>query len=158
MRSLALAVPILITLVGCPQKPPDRGTPTQDAASTTTVAPTPGVPATPDAAATAAPAASPTNAAPDDPMPDPITHPCVVTSAQFDIAFQDGDKTCQSDADCECIPLRVGSRHGCSGVTSKKAMAKLRALAKEFAKMKCSDTHKCAKQTCQPRCVSGQCQ
>jgi hypothetical protein len=158
MRPLALAVPVLLTLVGCPNKPPDGGPPTQDAASTTTVAPAPVMPATPDAAATAAPVATPTQTAREAPMPDPITHPCVVTSAQFDIAFGDGDKTCQSDADCECIPLRIGSRHACSGVTSKKTMVKLRALAKEFAEMKCDDTHKCAQQKCQPRCVSGQCQ
>ena len=154
MRPLALAVPTLLTLVGCPQKPPDRGAPTRDAASTTTL----GMPATPDAATTAAPIATPTQTVRDEPTPDPITHPCVVTSAQFDIAFQDGDKTCQSDADCECIPRRIGSRHGCSGVTSKKTMPKLRALAKQFAEMKCADTHKCAQQACQPRCVSGQCE
>ena len=91
-------------------------------------------------------------------MPDPITHPCVVTSAQFDIAFRDGDKSCKSDADCECIPHRVGSRHACSGVTSKQTGAKLRALAKEFLDMKCQDTRKCAQTKCAPRCVSGLCE
>lgn len=154
MRPLALATVTLLTLVGCPQKSPDQGAPTRDGKSPIAAPLAPGVPAT---TATAS-AATPAQAVNDEPEPDPVTHPCVVTSAQFDIAFQDGDKTCQSDSDCECIPLRIGARHGCGGVTSSKTMTKLRALAKDFAEMKCRDTHKCAQQRCQPRCVSGQCE
>jgi len=94
----------------------------------------------------------------EEPIPDPITHPCVVKSVQFDIAFRDGDKTCQRDSDCECIPARVGDKHACSGVTSKKTIAKLRTLQQEFTKLGCTDTRKCAQTVCQPRCEGGQCQ
>lgn len=100
----------------------------------------------------------PKPAAPDDPMPDPITHPCVVTAAQFDVAVREGDKSCQKDADCECIPERIGSRYACGGVTAKRNGAKLRELAKEFAAMKCESMRKCKQAKCEPRCVDGQCQ
>jgi hypothetical protein len=91
-------------------------------------------------------------------MPDPITHPCVVTSAQFDVAVAADDKSCKVDADCVCIPLRVGSRHGCSGIVSKKTIGKLLELEKEFQKLKCEATHKCKQAVCAPKCVSGVCQ
>jgi len=77
---------------------------------------------------------------------------------QFDIAFRDGDKSCQRDSDCECIPQRVGDKFACSGVTSKKTMGKLRELEKKFGEMKCTASAKCAKSVCQPHCASGQCQ
>ena len=118
-----------------------------------------GTPAVPTAPPTASGvAAAPKPAAPDDPMPDPITHPCVVTAAQFDIAVQEGDKSCNDDVDCECIPERIGSRYACGGVTAKKNGAKLRELAKSFTEMKCEPMRKCEQKTCTPRCVDGQCQ
>jgi hypothetical protein len=93
-----------------------------------------------------------------DPQPDPITHPCVVTAAQFDIEVRDGDKSCRSDADCECFPNGVGSKNACGGVTSKKSATKLRELALEYAKMKCTSQVECAKRACLPRCNGGTCQ
>jgi hypothetical protein len=127
----------------------ERGAPAPEAGAAPPVA-TASAPATPSAVATSVAGAT-------DPTPDPITHPCVVTSVQFDMALENGEKGCASDADCECIPPRIGEKFGCGGVTSKKTGAKLRALAAEFSRLGCKDTHKCKQTECRPRCAEGQC-
>lgn len=153
-RLLVVTLLTLPTLTACPrQAPPDPGTPGSDASP----AVTPTAEAAPPAVDTQTPPAT-ASATREAPMPDPITHPCVVTAAQFDIAFRDGDKSCAGDADCVCIPMQVGSQSACGGVTSKKTNAQLLTLEKEFRKDGCSDPRKCAQKACQPKCVSGQCQ
>jgi hypothetical protein len=143
-RTWTFLFPALLALVGCSRQPPERQ---------------PGADAAPSAAAASSAPTSPSaTPAREEPIPDPITHPCVVTSAQFDIAFRDGDKSCQTDADCECVPEGVSAKRTCGAVTSRKTGAKLRALAQEFTKMRCTPPHPCPQRACKPRCEAGSCQ
>lgn len=91
------------------------------------------------------------------PTPDPITHPCVVTAAQFDRELEEGDRSCTSPSDCECFPGGITKKAGCGGVTGGDSARKLHALASEFREDECKLVQQCAAQVCAPRCVDGQC-
>jgi len=113
------------------------------------------------ATATATPASTPANAPPKEappsaPEPDPITHPCVVAAAQYDIAIKEGSDACQSDADCGCYQGGIG-KSGCGGVLNKESVGKLGEIAKRFHDMKCKITTNCAAWRCQPKCDNGHC-
>lgn len=109
-------------------------------------------------AETSAPLAqsAPPAARPAEPTPDPITHPCVVAAAQYDIAIEKGSDACQGDADCGCYPGGIG-KSGCGGVLSSDSVRKLGEIAKRFHDMKCQSSSDCAAWACKPRCESGHC-
>lgn len=88
--------------------------------------------------------------------PDPITHPCMVTATQYDMAVSKGSDACQSDADCGCYQGGIG-KTGCGGVLSKDSVAKAEVLAKRYHEMKCPLTTQCAAWACQPKCIGGRC-
>lgn len=90
------------------------------------------------------------------PTPDPITHPCVVTAAQYSIAIEKGSDACASDADCGCYQGGIG-KSGCGGVLNKESVSKLDVIAKSFHAMKCQPSVDCAAWACQPRCEAGHC-
>lgn len=93
----------------------------------------------------------------DDPIPDPITHPCVVAAAQFDKALASADAGCQADTDCDCYPGGVTNKAGCGGVTSAAVAKELHRIAGEFNADGCDLVQQCAPQLCEPRCVKGSC-
>lgn len=116
--------------------------------------------ATPPAATTAptATTAKATRSArPSDPDPDPITHPCVVAIAQFEVALKAAPGACSAAADCACYPGGVGKLSGCGGVTDKVTANKLQTIASAYRKDGCSPTVNCAPRLCQPRCDDGKC-
>ncbi|MCC6899762.1 MAG: hypothetical protein IT377_12355 [Polyangiaceae bacterium] len=90
------------------------------------------------------------------PTPDPITHPCVVTAAQYSIAIEKGSDACASDSDCDCYQGGIG-KSGCGGVLNKESVSKLDAIAKSFHGMKCQLAVDCAAWACEPRCEAGHC-
>jgi hypothetical protein len=94
----------------------------------------------------------------DDPTPDPITHPCVVKAAQFDVALAAADVSCRSDADCDCYPGGVTRKAGCGGVTSAASAKELHGIAQAFRADGCDWAQQCAAQVCDPKCVDGSCQ
>jgi hypothetical protein len=100
---------------------------------------------------------APTEPRPSDPTPDPITHPCVVKAAQFDVALDAADNSCKTDADCDCYPGGVTPKAGCGGVTSASAAKELHRLAQEFRADGCDWTQHCAPRACEPNCVDGSC-
>jgi hypothetical protein len=100
--------------------------------------------------------APPAATTPAGPTPDPITHPCVVEAAQYDIAIEKGSDACQSDADCGCYQGGIG-KSGCGGVLNQESVRKLAEIAKRFHDMKCRRSVNCAAWACQPRCEGGHC-
>ncbi len=118
--------------------------------------PTTATPSEPAATATASqPSAKP--ASPSDPIPDPITHPCAVSAAQYGIAIDKGETNCTTDADCGCYQGGIGRKSGCGGVLNKDSVAKLAKIAKEFHADGCKLTQQCAAWACQPKCDNGTC-
>ncbi len=106
-------------------------------------------------ATTGKPKAKPAD--PSDPSPDPITHPCVVKAAQFDIELAKNLNSCSTDAECDCFPGGVTDKAGCGGVRSKASAKKLHDINAEFGKMKCKLAQECGAQECKPKCDNGQC-
>ena len=92
------------------------------------------------------------------PTPDPITHPCVVTAAQFDRELDAADTSCKTDADCDCYPGGVTKQAGCGGITGAASAKKLHELAKAFREDGCKPVKQCAPRACEPRCIEGKCQ
>lgn len=90
------------------------------------------------------------------PEPDPITHPCVLSAAQYSIAIEKGSDACTADSDCGCYPGGIG-KSGCGGVLNAESVAKLEEIAKRFREMKCELTTQCAAWACAPRCDAGHC-
>ncbi|MBK7584717.1 MAG: hypothetical protein IPI67_31585 [Myxococcales bacterium] len=118
--------------------------------------------------ATAAPATASTETAtsgaklpiparPSDPTPDPITHPCVVSAAQYEKAIDEGKTDCKTDADCGCYQGGVGRKSGCGGVLNQQSLVPLSRIAKEFHDRGCKHTQQCAAWACQPKCDQGHC-
>jgi hypothetical protein len=95
-------------------------------------------------------------ARPKEPLPDPITHPCVVAAAQYDQTIAQGSVACAADSDCGCYAGGIG-KSGCGGVSSAATVAKLAGVAKRFHDMKCRTTVDCAAWACRPKCEGGRC-
>lgn len=93
----------------------------------------------------------------EEPIPDPITHPCVVTAAKYDVVLAGASGACSTDADCDCFPGGISRKGACGGVTDKKTAAQLHALNAEFAKDKCVKEMNCAPRPCTPKCDKGIC-
>ena len=92
-----------------------------------------------------------------DPMPDPITHPCVVSAAQYTNAIEKGKTDCKTDSDCGCYQGGLGRRSGCGGVLNKESLVELSRIEAEFRKDGCKHTQQCAPWACQPKCENGHC-
>ena len=92
-----------------------------------------------------------------DPTPDPITHPCVVKAAQFDVELKKNLTACKEDADCDCFPGGITRNAGCGGVRNKASAKKLHDINAEFGKMECKPVKSCAARECKPKCTDGQC-
>ncbi len=93
-----------------------------------------------------------------EPVPDPITHPCVVAASGFDATLEASDGRCEADADCDCYPGGVTLDAGCGGVTSTETAKELHAVAQRFRAAGCRLTRNCAPRLCEPKCVDGGCQ
>lgn len=142
--------------VGCAKEPPLQASDSAEASPK----PNHSAPTATPAASSSAAEGAPTvvrSARAGDPTPDPITHPCVVKAAQFDIELAKNESSCATDADCDCFPGGITMRGGCGGVRSKASAQKLQALSRELEAMKCEPEKVCAPATCAPKCNAGTC-
>jgi hypothetical protein len=149
MRILTFGCAICAMTLGCNTQSAPQPSPS----AVPTVAPTPPQPS----AATAPPTKDPIAPSDKAPMPDPITHPCVVTAAQYENAIEKGKTDCKADSDCGCYQGGISRKSGCGGVLNKESLKELTRIATEFRKDRCEDSQECAAWACQPKCVNGQC-
>jgi hypothetical protein len=179
IRGVAVAAGALVALSGCETKTP-VDSPSRDESATVTAsetgdssgpvapAPTPttdptGEPvASAGTEASASPAPAPSGSAAvkggvEELVPDPITHPCVVKTAQLEVALAGASGKCASNADCDCYPGGYSRKGGCGGVTDAQTAKKMHAIVAELASMSCPKNLHCGPRPCTPTCVDGRC-
>lgn len=139
----------------------DAPEPVATAPQTSTAEPTGGTADTarpdPSAPPTSTPSGGTAVKGTDEPIPDPITHPCVVKTAQLEIALAAASGKCTTKADCDCYPGGYSRKGGCGGVTDAATAKKLHAIAAELASMSCPKNLHCGPRPCAPTCVDGRC-
>lgn len=81
---------------------------------------------------------------------------CAEIERRYDAVLAAAPGTCAGDADCACYG-QATTRSRCGGVTDRKSVAALEAIAKEFHALKCPRHYRCAAWKCVPACLDGTC-